>query len=229
MISILVVDDEWMVRAMLRTILGSAADLTVVGEAADGAEAVAQAQKLRPDVVLIDIRMPGRDGLSATLDLVRLPMAPKVIILTTFDLDEYVRTGLRNGAVGFLLKDASADEMIAAVRAAAAGDAMLSPRVTRRLLETFADAPEQPPGTDRQAAARDRLSPLSDKELEVLRTLADGMANADIARHLHLSEATVKTHVSRILAKLKLTNRVQAAILAHHAGLTPGLLGDDLD
>ncbi|MGK5683774.1 response regulator [Actinoplanes sp. URMC 104] len=227
MIRVLVVDDEWMVRAMLRTILESAPDISVVGEAGDGAEALVQAQRHRPDVVLIDIRMPGRDGLSATQELVRLPMPPKVIILTTFDLDEYVRTALRNGAVGFLLKDASADEMIAAVRAAAAGDAMLSPRVTRRLLETFAAAPEPPLDPGRHARARERLKPLSDKEFEVLRELAEGLSNADIARRLHLSEATVKTHVSRILAKLKLTNRVQAAILAHHAGLAQGHLGGE--
>jgi len=219
MIRVLVVDDEWMVRAMLRTILEAAGDIIVVAEAGDGADALAQARRHRPDVVLIDIRMPGLDGLSATAELVTFPAPPKVIILTTFDLDEYVRTALQNGAVGFLLKDASADEMVAGVRAAAAGDAMLSPRVTRRLLAMFADARQAPPETDARATARARLEALTDKEVEVLRELGEGAANAGIARRLHLSEATVKTHVSHILTKLKLTNRVQAAILAHHAGL----------
>jgi DNA-binding NarL/FixJ family response regulator len=220
MIRVLVVDDEWMVRAMLRTILEAAGDIIVVAEAGDGADALAQARRHRPDVVLIDIRMPGLDGLSATAELATFPAPPKVIILTTFDLDEYVRTALQNGAVGFLLKDASADEMVAGVRAAAAGDAMLSPRVTRRLLAMFADARQAPPETDARATARARLEVLTDKEVEVLRELGEGAANAGIARRLHLSEATVKTHVSHILTKLKLTNRVQAAILAHHAGLT---------
>ncbi|EXG80596.1 response regulator [Cryptosporangium arvum] len=209
MIGVLLVDDEWMVRAMLRTILESAEDLTVVAEAADGAEAVVQARRHRPDVALVDIRMPGVDGLTAVR---QLRGGPKVIVLTTFDLDEYVRTALRDGAVGFLLKDASADEMTTAVRAVAAGDAALSPRVTRRMLSTFA----RPSPQDRALA---RLAPLTGKEREVLATLATGLANADVARQLHLSEATVKTHVSRILTKLGLTNRVQAAILAHHAGL----------
>lgn len=220
MIRVLVADDEWMVRAMLRTILEAAAGITVVAEAGDGAGAIAEARRHRPDVALVDIRMPGTDGLRATAELVRLPVPPKVVVLTTFDLDEYVRTALRNGAVGFLLKDASADEMVAGVRAAAVGDAMLSPRVTRRLLATFADAPQAPPEAAGRATARDRLRSLTDKELEVLRELGEGVPNAGIARRLHLSEATVKTHVSHILTKLALTNRVQAALLAHRAGLT---------
>jgi DNA-binding NarL/FixJ family response regulator len=219
MIRVMIVDDEWMVRAMIGTILGADEDITVVAEAADGSDAVSQAEQLRPDVALVDIRMPGTDGLTATRELGRLANPPKVIVLTTFDLDEYVRTALRNGAVGFLLKDASGDEMIAAVRAAAGGDAMLSPRITRRLLESFARTPEPDRETPAQADARGRLRRLTEKETEVLLTLADGSANADIAKRLHLSEATVKTHISRILAKLELTNRVQAAVLVHHAGL----------
>ncbi|MEU8609896.1 response regulator transcription factor [Actinoplanes sp. NPDC048791] len=219
MIRVLVVDDEWMVRAMLRTILQAADDISVVAEAPDGTDAVDQARRHHPDVALVDIRMPGTDGLSATTALGRLPHPPKVVVLTTFDLDEYVRTALRNGAVGFLLKDATGEEMIAAVRAAHAGDAMLSPRITRRLLDTFARDSE--PGTTEpaQAEAQQRLLALTLKEREVLQALADGLTNADIARRLHLSEATVKTHISRILTKLELTNRVQAAILAHRAGL----------
>ena len=219
MIRVLLVDDEWMVRAMLRTILQAAEDVVVVAEAADGAEAVEQARRHRPDVALVDIRMPGVDGLTAVRRLRQLPVPPEVIVLTTFDLDEYVRTALRGGAVGFLLKDASAEEMTGAVRAVAAGDAALAPRVTRRLLSTFA----RPTPRDRALA---QLTPLTGKEREVLSTLAAGLANADIARRLQLSEATVKTHVSRILTKLGLTNRVQAAILAHEAGLAAGESAD---
>jgi len=218
-IRVLLVDDEWMVRAMLRTILQAAEDVVVVAEAADGAEAVEQARRHRPDVALVDIRMPGVDGLTAVRRLRQLPGPPEVIVLTTFDLDEYVRTALRGGAVGFLLKDASAEEMTGAVRAVAAGDAALAPRVTRRLLSTFA----RPTPRDRALA---QLTPLTGKEREVLSTLAAGLANADIARRLQLSEATVKTHVSRILTKLGLTNRVQAAILAHEAGLAAGESAD---
>ncbi len=214
MIRVLIVDDEWMVRSMLRTIMESAADIAVAGEAADGDEAVSLARSLEPDVVLMDIRMPRADGLAATERLGQLPTAPKVVVLTTFDLDEYVHTALRAGAVGFLLKDAAASDMLAAVRSAANGDAMLSPKVTRRLLDRFTDSE-----SSRKAEASQRLQVLTDKEREVLLAVARGMANTDIAASLYMSEATVKTHVSRILNKLTLTNRVQAAILAHHAGL----------
>lgn len=214
MIRVLIADDEWMVRSMLRTIMESADDITVVGEAADGAEAVTLAQSLQPDLVLMDIRMPRADGLAATQRLRQLPTAPKVVVLTTFDLDEYVHTALRAGAVGFLLKDATASDMLAAVRSAANGDAMLSPKVTRRLLDRFTDAE-----SSRKTDASRRLQVLTDKEREILLAVARGMANTDIAANLYLSEATVKTHVSRILNKLALTNRVQAAILAHQAGL----------
>jgi DNA-binding NarL/FixJ family response regulator len=213
-IRVLVVDDEWMVRAMLRTIMAANDDIEVVGEAEDGDQAVHQARTHQPDVVLMDIRMPRADGLAATAALARLPEPPKVVVLTTFDLDEYVATALRHGAVGFLLKDATAEQMAAAVRSAAAGDAMLSPRVTRRLLHRFAE-----PSSPRRSDALRRIEVLTDKEKEVLAAVGEGLANSDIGKRLHLSEATVKSHVSRVLAKLQLTNRVQAAILAHHAGL----------
>jgi DNA-binding NarL/FixJ family response regulator len=214
MIRLLIVDDEWMVRAMLRTIMSAYDDIDVVGEAGNGDEAVRQSHALRPDVVLMDIRMPRADGLTATATLSRFAVPPKVVVLTTFDLDEYVQSALRHGAVGFLLKDATADQMAAAVRSAAAGDAMLSPQVTRKLLHRFAE-----PASPRRADAARRLKVLTDKEREVLVALGEGLTNSDIGRRLHLSEATVKSHVSRLLAKLQLTNRVQAAILAHHAGL----------
>jgi DNA-binding NarL/FixJ family response regulator len=210
----LIVDDEWMVRSTLRTILDAVADITVIGEASDGVEAVELARTLRPDVVLMDIRMPRGDGLTATEQMARLRPPPCVVVLTTFDLDEYVHSALRNGAVGFLLKDASAGEILAAVRSAAGGDAMISPRVTRRLLRTFAE-----PKPDRHGEAARRLSVLTGKEHDVLVTIGSGLTNAEIAATLYMSEATVKTHISRILAKLNLNNRVQAAILAHRAGL----------
>jgi len=213
-ITVTLVDDEWMVRSMLRTILGSAPDIAVVAEAGDGAEALDVVRAERPDVVLMDIRMPRMDGLTATARLAELSPAPAVVVLTTVDLDEYVHTALRNGAVGFLLKDASAEEMIQAVRSAARGDAMLSPRITRRLLHRFTDSTPQPRET-----AIARLKPLTDKEREVLVAVGSGLSNAEIAGTLYVSEATVKTHVSRILTKLDMTNRVQIAVLAHQAGL----------
>ncbi|MEV0440496.1 response regulator transcription factor [Streptomyces spectabilis] len=218
---VLIVDDEWMVRSMLSTIMASAPDIEVVGEASDGNTAVSMAAALDPDVVLMDIRMPRSDGLTATERLTRSPRPPHVVVLTTFDLDEYVQTALRHGAVGFLLKDATADDMIAAVRSAARGDAMLSPKVTRRLIRRFTED-DNGPSAERQrrrSAARRRLEALTEKEREVLIALSGGLSNTDIAAALHMSEATAKTHISRILSKLSLVNRVQAAILAHHAGL----------
>ncbi|MBQ1034278.1 MULTISPECIES: response regulator transcription factor [Micromonospora] len=212
MIRVVVVDDEHLVRAGLRLILEAAEDITVVGEAADGAGAVEQAHRLRPDVVLLDVRMPGVDGLTVAPEVVSA--GPKVIMLTTFDLDEYVHRALRAGAVGFLLKDTPPRELAAAVRTVAAGNAMLAPTVTRRLISSFAER-----GPARREAARQRLAPLTARELEIVREVARGLGNAEIARQLTMSEATVKAHVSRALAKLQAGNRVQLAILVHDADL----------
>ncbi|GLZ56731.1 DNA-binding response regulator [Micromonospora sp. NBRC 107095] len=208
----LVVDDEQLVRAGLRLILEASEDVTVVGEAADGAGALEQTHRLRPDVVLLDVRMPGVDGLTVAPEVVAA--GPKVIMLTTFDLDEYVHRALRAGAVGFLLKDTPPGELAAAVRTVAAGHAMLAPTVTRRLISSFADR-----GPARREAARRRLAALTARELEIVREVARGDGNADIARRLTMSEATVKAHVSRALAKLHVGNRVQLAILVHDADL----------
>ncbi|MEU7919968.1 MULTISPECIES: response regulator [Micromonospora] len=212
MIRVVVVDDEQLVRAGLRLILEAAEDITVVGEAADGAGALEQAHRLRPDVVLLDVRMPGVDGLTVAPEVVSA--GPKVIMLTTFDLDEYVHRALRAGAVGFLLKDTPPRELAAAVRTVAAGNAMLAPTVTRRLISSFAER-----GPARRDAARQRLAPLTARELEIVREVARGLGNAEIARRLTMSEATVKAHVSRALAKLQAGNRVQLAILVHDADL----------
>jgi DNA-binding NarL/FixJ family response regulator len=214
MIRVLVVDDEFLVRTGIRTILEAAGDIVVVGEAKDGDEAVRAAIRLRPHVVLLDVRMPGKDGLSAASEIGRLPDPPKVVMLTTFDLDEYVHPALRAGAVGFLLKDTPPLEIAAAVRTVAAGEAMLSPSVTRRLIGTFVER-----GPDRAKLAHDRLAQLTDREGAVVQAVARGLSNAEIGRELVMSEATVKSHVSRALAKLGLSNRVQAAILVHDAGL----------
>ena len=214
MIRVVLVDDEQLVRSGLRMILESAGDIEVVGEAADGGEAVEQVRRHRPDAVLMDIRMPVMDGLAATRELAALPDPPKVIMLTTFELDEYVHTALEHGAVGFLLKDTPPRDLIQAVRTVADGNAMLAPTVTRRLIAEFAAR-----GGTRALAARGRLEALTGRELEVVVALAQGMSNAEIGRSLFMSEATVKAHVSSILAKLGMTNRVQAAILAHDAGL----------
>ncbi|MFG2047807.1 response regulator [Micromonospora sp. NPDC048935] len=212
MIRVVVVDDEQLVRAGLRLILEAAEDITVVGEAADGAGALEQAQRLRPDVVLLDVRMPGLDGLAVAPDVVAT--GSKVIMVTTFDLDEYVHRALRAGAVGFLLKDTPPRELAAAVRTVAAGNAMLAPTVTRRLISSFAER-----GPARREVARERLAPLTTRELEIVREVARGHGNAEIARRLAMSEATVKAHVSRALAKLQVGNRVQLAILAYDADL----------
>ncbi|MFD9944379.1 response regulator [Nonomuraea sp. NPDC059023] len=214
MIRVLVVDDEELVRSGLRMILEAAGGISVVGEARDGEEAVTAAARLRPEVVLMDVRMPGADGLTAAARILAGEQAPKVVMLTTFDLDEYVHEALRLGAVGFLLKDTPPRELAAAVRTVAAGQAMLSPTVTRRLISAFVD--RAPSRADR---ARKRLALLTGREEDVIRCLARGLSNAEIGRELHLTEATVKAHVSRVLAKLGLTNRVQAAILVHDADL----------
>lgn len=214
MIRVLLVDDEQLVRAGLRMILESADDVTVVAEASDGAEAVAQARRHRPDAVLMDIRMPEVDGLAATRQITGLPDPPKVIVLTTFELDEYVHTALEHGAVGFLLKDTPPSDLLNAVRTVAAGNAMLSPTVTKRLIEEFNGG-----GSARAAEARRQLDVLTEREREVVVGVAQGLSNAEIGMQLYMSEATVKAHLSRVLTKLALGNRVQVAILAHRAGL----------
>jgi DNA-binding NarL/FixJ family response regulator len=212
---VLLADDDPLVLAGLRTILSAADDLLIVGEAADGAAAVAAAGERRPAVVLMDIRMPGVDGIAATSQITARPDPPKVIVLTTFHLDDYVLSALRAGASGFLLKDTPPADIIRAVRLVAAGDAMLSPAVTRTLIEQFgADAP-----APRRAAARQALRTQTDRERDVAAEVAQGRSNAEIAARLYMSEATVKAHVSRVLAKLGAANRVQVAIMARDAGL----------
>ncbi|WP_433165054.1 response regulator [Kribbella sp. CA-247076] len=215
MTRLLIVDDEALVRAGLKMILESDDDLEVVAEAEDGADAAAMVVKHRPDVVLMDIRMPRLDGLAATREVQALPEPPKVVVLTTFDLDDYVFRALQAGASGFLLKDTPPRELVQAVKVVAAGDAMLSPAVTRRLIGHFAADSR----SDRQRQARERLAALTDREREVLTAVGRGLSNADIGKALYMSEATVKAHVSRVLVKLGATNRVQVAILAHDAGL----------
>ena len=217
-IRVLVVDDQELVRSGFCVILDAADGITVVGEAANGEAAVSQVAEHEPDVVLMDIRMPGMDGLEATRRITGAPeAAPKVVMLTTFDLDDYVYEALRAGASGFLLKDSPRHDLIAAVRAAAAGDALLAPSVTRRLIEQFA---RRPPET---SPSPSQLASLTARERDVLLLLARGHSNAEIATVLFVSEATVKTHVGNLLAKLGLRDRVQAVILAYETGIVvPG-------
>jgi DNA-binding NarL/FixJ family response regulator len=217
-IRVLLVDDEELVRFGLRTVLEAAGDFEVVGEAGNGADGVAAAKELEPDVVLTDIRMPVMDGLAATKQLLALPKPPQVAVLTTFHVDEYVYAALAAGAAGFLLKDTPPREIAAAVRAVADGTATLSPKVTATLIESYVDKAAAP----RKAQALQRIAELSDREREVLQLLGTGDSNADLAKQLFVSEATVKTYVSRLLTKLDLANRTQAAILAHEAGLLDG-------
>jgi DNA-binding NarL/FixJ family response regulator len=208
-IKVLIADDQALVRTGFRKILESEPDLEVVAEAGDGGEAVEAALLLRPDVVLMDIRMRRLDGLEATR---RLAGKTRVLVLTTFDLNEYVYEALRAGASGFLLKDAPADQLVTAIRVVAAGEALLAPSITRRLIEEFA---RRPPSNARPA----ELEALSPRELDVLRLVARGLSNAEIASELYVGDATVKTHVSRILQKLDLRDRVQAVVLAYESGL----------
>ena len=216
MIRVLLVDDQSLLRMGFRLILEAEPDIEVIGEAADGATGVSMASALYPDVVLMDVRMPGTDGIAATASITAVNPATKVLILTTFDLDEYVFAGLRAGASGFLLKDAPPAELLAAIRTVAGGEAVLAPTATRRLINQFVpllpDPGRQP---DRDAL----LSKLTDREQAVFLQLAAGRSNREIAADLHLSEGTVKVHVGRILAKLDLRDRVQAVVLAYESGL----------
>jgi DNA-binding NarL/FixJ family response regulator len=214
-IRLLLVDDEDLVRFGLRTILDLTDDIDVVGEASDGAQAVSAARALRPEVVLMDVRMPRVDGLAATRQILEQADPPKVVILTTFHLDEYVFSALQAGASGFLLKDTPPRQIAAAIRAVAAGSEMLSPAVTRRLIAEYVAPRDHPQRTE----ARRKLALLSDRERDVLTLIGRGLSNAEAAQNLFMSEATIKTYVSRMLTKLGLANRTQAAILAHEAGL----------
>ena len=224
-IRVLLVDDHAMLRAGFRTILDTQPDITVVGEAATGADAVAQASALRPDVITMDVQMPDMDGIEATRRIVADPeVGAAIAIVTTFDRDDYLYQALDAGASGFLLKNAGAEDLIAAVRALAAGDGMLAPEVTRRVLARFTTAPGPASGpasasVPSQVAATVLADPLTDREAEVLVLLADARSNAEIASALFIGEATVKTHVSRILQKLGARDRVQAVVLAHRMGL----------
>jgi DNA-binding NarL/FixJ family response regulator len=219
-VRIVVADDHQVVRTGFAALLDTQPDFTVLGTASDGAEAVRMSMELRPDVVLMDVRMPGTDGIEATRQLTGRAAGPRVIILTTFDLDEYVYDALRAGASGFLLKDVTAERLFDAVRVVAAGEALLAPAVTRRLISEFARLP--PKGTDQRAPAA-AVAELTQRETEVLRLLAEGLSNLEIAVRLVVTEETVKTHVSRVLHKLGLRDRTQAVVLAYESGLvTPG-------
>jgi len=214
---LLLADDQELVRTGFRLILSAEPDLEVVGEAGDGAAAVEAARRLAPDVVLMDVRMPGVDGIEATRRLGGIgPRPPRVLMLTTFDLDEYVYDALRAGASGFLLKDAPAAQLVEAIRIVAAGDALLAPSITRRLIAEFVRRP--------LAADEPALAELTAREREVLVLIANGLSNQEIAAQLYLSEATVKTHVKRVLAKLGVRDRVQAVVFAYRCGLVePGV------
>jgi DNA-binding NarL/FixJ family response regulator len=216
-ISVLLADDQPLLRRGFRMILEAEGDLVVVAEAADGEEAVDLARRHAPDVVLMDIRMPGTDGIEATQRIAAADTRVRVLVLTTFDLDEYAFGALRAGASGFLLKDVRPTELVAAIRTVAAGDAVISPRVTRRLLEEYARV--LPLSASQRQQRYPQLAALTEREREVLIAVARGLSNAEIAATLHVSEATVKSHVGRILAKLGLRDRVQVVVLAYETGL----------
>lgn len=216
-VRLLIVDDQALLRSGLRMVLEDVPGLSVVGEADDGDEAVRQVERLAPDVVLMDVRMPRVDGVEATRRIVEAHPATRVLILTTFDLDEYAFGALRNGASGFLLKDVPPAELVSAIRAVATGDAVVAPSVTRRLLDAFAD--RLPDLNDPHGHAPRRSDALTDREREVLVEVAHGLSNREIADKLYLAEATVKTHLGRVLTKLDLRDRVQAVVLAYQEGL----------
>ena len=214
MTSVLVVDDQELVRAGLCTVLDQHDDIDVVGDAPDGRAAIEEAGRLRPDVVLMDVRMPVLDGIAATREITAASTSPRILMLTTFDLDEYVYEALRAGASGFLLKDTPPATLVEAIRTVRAGDALLAPQITRRLVERFVAPRPEPP---------DAFGELTEREVEVLRLIARGLSNAEIADQLVLSLPTVKTHVGRILMKLGLRDRVQAVVLAYETGIVvPG-------
>ena len=212
-IRVLIVDDQHLIRLGFRLVLEAEADIEVTGEAADGAEAVQQTERLRPDVILMDVRMPRLDGIAATEQIVRAWPGARILILTTFDLDDYAFAAIRAGASGFLLKDAQRSELVAAVRAVHGGDAALSPRITLRLIDLVGTIPAH--------ATPPSFPALTDRETEVFTAIARGLTNAEIAGELYLSESTVKTHVGRVLAKVGARDRVHAVILAHQAGVVP--------
>ena len=218
-IRILLVDDQALLRVGMRMVLEAEPGFEVVGEASDGREAIRAARGVRPDVILMDVRMPVLDGIEATREIVRETPGSRVIILTTFDLDEYAFAGLRAGASGFMLKDARPAELASAIRAVASGDAAVSARVTRELLTLFGDSLPDASGQPGQTSAAARLAVLTERELEVLTAIGEGLSNMEIAGRFVLSESTVKTHVGRILQKLELRDRVQAVILAYETGL----------
>ncbi|MEV4712681.1 response regulator transcription factor [Micromonospora sp. NPDC049374] len=217
-VRILLADDQPLLRTGFRMVLGAEADLDIVAEAGDGVEAVELSRRLLPDVVLMDIRMPRMDGVSATRAIVDARLPVRVLILTTFDLDEYVVGALRAGASGFLAKDVPAEDLVTAIHTVAAGDAVVAPRILRRLLDRFADVLPDPSATPPKA-----LGALTEREREVLVQVARGLSNAEIARALSVSETTIKTHVGHVLTKLGLRDRVQAVVLAYESGLVrPG-------
>jgi DNA-binding NarL/FixJ family response regulator len=219
MIRVLLVDDQSLLRVGFRMILESEPDIEVVGEAADGATGVTMTAAIRPDLVLMDVRMPGTDGIAATEQITAGDSGARVLILTTFDLDEYVHAGLRAGASGFLLKDAPPPELLNAVRTIAAGDAVLAPSATRRLLDRFGPLLT----SERPAAGEDLLAELTERERDVFRLVAAGRSNREIAGDLFVSEGTVKVHVNRVLTKLGLRDRVQVVVLAYETGIVvPG-------
>jgi DNA-binding NarL/FixJ family response regulator len=222
-IAVLLADDQPLLRMGFRMILEAQPDMRVAGEAADGEEAVERTAALAPDVVLMNVRMPGIDGIEATRRIVRSGSAARVLILTTFDLDEYAFSGLRAGASGFLLKDAPPDQLLGGIRAVAGGDAVVAPSVTRRLLDAYA---HQFPDAHAPATRSARLDPLTEREREVLQAIAGGLSNAEIAERLFVSAATAKTHVSRAMGKLGARDRAQLVVIAYESGLVrPGWLG----